>query len=200
MNASNINRAITRLVNSAVLCHPANRISWVAISLLCALLLLVIDLQVGPIIRLPILFIFPVAAASWFGGWKAGAFISICMPAFRLIVEKDLIKPWTFQESLINTAILIAAFLLISGLISYIHQQRNKIKILQGFIPICSFCKKIRTEDKWVQMESYITHNSEATFTHGLCPECARKHYAIENANISGTRSESLTERSFNAV
>jgi len=54
----------------------------------------------------------------------------------------------------------------------------SKINILKGFLPICASCKKIR-DDKgyWNQIESYIRDHSEATFSHGICPECAKKFY-----------------------
>ena len=54
----------------------------------------------------------------------------------------------------------------------------QRIRILEGFIPICASCKKIRnTENQWEQMEIYITQNSLAKFSHGVCPDCARKLY-----------------------
>lgn len=54
-----------------------------------------------------------------------------------------------------------------------------EVKVLSGFLPICSSCKKIR-DDKgyWNQLESYISEHSEAQFTHGVCPECAGKMLA----------------------
>ena len=50
-----------------------------------------------------------------------------------------------------------------------------KVKTLSGMLPICAACKKIR-DDKgyWMQIESYIRHHSEAEFSHGVCPECAK--------------------------
>jgi hypothetical protein len=52
------------------------------------------------------------------------------------------------------------------------------IKILRGFLPICAACKKIR-DDKgyWSQIEDYIQTHSEADFSHGICPDCAKKLY-----------------------
>jgi GAF domain-containing protein len=48
-----------------------------------------------------------------------------------------------------------------------------EVKQLQGMLPICSYCKKIRNdEDSWQQMESYISEHSSATFSHGMCPDC----------------------------
>lgn len=54
----------------------------------------------------------------------------------------------------------------------------DAIKTLQGIIPICASCKKIR-DDKgaWNQLEAYISAHTDAAFTHGICPECARRLY-----------------------
>jgi phosphoserine phosphatase RsbU/P len=52
-----------------------------------------------------------------------------------------------------------------------------KIKNLQGLLPICSYCKKIRNDqDYWEQIETYVTDHSQAEFTHGICPDCVEKH------------------------
>ncbi len=49
-----------------------------------------------------------------------------------------------------------------------------RVKMLEGIIPICMYCKKIRDEqNSWHQLETYISGHSEALFSHGMCPECA---------------------------
>lgn len=49
----------------------------------------------------------------------------------------------------------------------------NQIKQLKGIIPICSYCKKIRTDkESWQQLETYISAHSDALFSHGICPTC----------------------------
>jgi len=54
----------------------------------------------------------------------------------------------------------------------------SQIKTLSGMLPICASCKRIR-DDKgyWNQIESYVEQHSEAEFSHGLCPECAKNIY-----------------------
>ena len=54
----------------------------------------------------------------------------------------------------------------------------KELRVLKGLLPICSSCKRIR-DDKgyWTQIEAYISDHSEAEFSHGLCPECAKKYY-----------------------
>ena len=52
------------------------------------------------------------------------------------------------------------------------------IKTLKGLMPICSSCKKIRDDHGfWNHIEAYIREHSEAEFSHGICPDCARKYY-----------------------
>lgn len=59
-----------------------------------------------------------------------------------------------------------------------LHLALDEVKTLRGILPICSNCKRIRTEtDEWQQMETYVSRHSHAEFTHSLCPECARKLY-----------------------
>jgi DNA-binding response OmpR family regulator len=50
------------------------------------------------------------------------------------------------------------------------------VKLLQGLLPICCYCKRIRNDQNyWQQVDTYISDHSEAQFTHGICPECRDK-------------------------
>ena len=52
------------------------------------------------------------------------------------------------------------------------------VKRLQGLLPICANCKKIRNDDGyWQQIELYVSNHSDAKFSHGICPECMVKLY-----------------------
>jgi DNA-binding response OmpR family regulator len=52
-----------------------------------------------------------------------------------------------------------------------------EVKQLEGLLPICAYCKKIKDDnDHWQHMESYISHRTEANFSHGICPDCYQKH------------------------
>jgi len=53
-----------------------------------------------------------------------------------------------------------------------------RVKKLEGIIPICMYCKKIRDDlNSWNQLEQYITNHSEAMFSHGICPQCLEEHF-----------------------
>ena len=53
---------------------------------------------------------------------------------------------------------------------------QNRVKHLEGILPTCMYCKKIRDEqNQWVGIESYISKRSRASFSHGICPACYEK-------------------------
>jgi len=57
-----------------------------------------------------------------------------------------------------------------------LEEAASHIKTLQGFLPICCYCKKIRTDQNyWQQFEGYISQHYELRFSHGICPECYKK-------------------------
>jgi len=63
-------------------------------------------------------------------------------------------------------------------LIASLKKAMDEVKTLQGFIPICASCKKIRDDEGyWRQIEAYIEEHSSATFSHGICPDCGKKLY-----------------------
>lgn len=57
-----------------------------------------------------------------------------------------------------------------------LRETQARVKHLEGIIPICMYCKKIRDDQaSWQQMEQYISEHSEALFSHSICPECHKK-------------------------
>ena len=64
-----------------------------------------------------------------------------------------------------------------------LEKTREEVKVLQGILPTCCSCKKIRDENgQWKHIEDYISNRSEARFTHGICPDCMEQLYPEENA------------------
>jgi hypothetical protein len=68
--------------------------------------------------------------------------------------------------------------------IDELEKALSHIDILEGILPICSYCKKIRLEGtdpedqvNWIQVERYISEKTEARFSHSICPECMKKYY-----------------------
>jgi len=73
-----------------------------------------------------------------------------------------------------------------------LEKALSHIKTLEGILPICANCKKIRIdgtdskkEDSWVQIETYISEKTEAKFSHSICPECMEKLYPDYKSRIT---------------
>jgi PAS domain S-box-containing protein len=68
-------------------------------------------------------------------------------------------------------------------LIKKLSDTLRQIKTLNGLLPICASCKRIR-DDKgyWQQVETYISSHSNASFTHGICPECIKKYREFDES------------------
>lgn len=57
-----------------------------------------------------------------------------------------------------------------------LQNAMENMRVLRGLLPICASCKKVRNDTGyWEQIEIYVRRNSEAEFSHGLCPECGEK-------------------------
>ena len=76
---------------------------------------------------------------------------------------------------------LIAAHQEREELIGKLQKSLQEIKTLEGILPLCSFCKKIRKDDgTWEQIDVHIREHSHADISHGICPDCMKEHYPRE--------------------
>jgi hypothetical protein len=83
--------------------------------------------------------------------------------------------PINWQESLFETLAMLPLGLIV---IHFTKKLFRRLKYLEGFLAICSSCKKIRDEQgEWQHLERFIHDRSAARFSHGICPECAHKLY-----------------------
>ena len=137
------------------------------------------DYLTGPLVHSALLFyLIPVAMAAWSGRsrWPSLA-IAVLWPFLRLGIIELWGWPWptwvTLGDSVLD-ALLSAGF---ATLIWQLRHQERTIRTLEGLLPMCGFCKRIRTNEGWQRVESYILDHSEAQITHTFCPECARIHY-----------------------
>jgi sigma-B regulation protein RsbU (phosphoserine phosphatase) len=93
-------------------------------------------------------------------------------------------KPFESQELQARIQVGARILRLQSELIEQVknlNEALAKVKQLEGILPICSYCKKIRDDqDYWQQIEKYISEHSEAMFSHSICPECYEKYVKPE--------------------
>ena len=61
-------------------------------------------------------------------------------------------------------------------LVAELQAALTEVKTLQGFLPICSYCKSVRDDENyWHAVEAYISKHTNTRFTHGICPSCYAK-------------------------
>jgi len=100
-------------------------------------------------------------------GLEAGADDYVCKP-FNSSELKARVR---------NGARLLDLQLKLRDRVRELEEALVRVKQLQGLLPICSYCKKIRRDgDYWQQVENYIADHSDATFSHGICPDCYELH------------------------
>ena len=143
-----------------------------------------------------------------FAAWRLGLFSALVTAIFSAMVWfwMDALTGHVYRNNIVavwNTIIRLISFIIIGWGLAWIHDVLLKerkttaelrralaeIKILQGILPICASCKKIRSaQNEWQQMEVYITAHSRAQFSHGLCPECAKRY--LEEAGLADGAAE----------
>ena len=87
-----------------------------------------------------------------------------------------VIKPFDYHELRARIRVGARVVTLQAALgerVAELEKALSRVKSLQGLLPMCSYCKRIRDDrNYWQQVESYIAERSEAEFTHGVCPHC----------------------------
>lgn len=89
-----------------------------------------------------------------------------------------------FSDILVALVFLFGALFVLLGLHIQIRMLLEIKNTLQGLLPICASCKKIRTAEgtpdapaSWTNIEQFISAKTSASFTHGICPDCLKKLY-----------------------
>jgi hypothetical protein len=157
--------------------------------------ILLADYFTGPFLMFPIFFVIPVTLAAWFRGARTAYFLAVLLPIGRAYIAGLVEHHFPLVYVTANAAVRIGVLSFIAYLVSRTALQtkelEKEVKMLEGILHICMFCKRIRSgEQSWEPLEGYISHRTDADFSHGLCPECAQKHYGhvLTGARDIGTR------------
>jgi hypothetical protein len=152
---------------------------WVAISaaVVC------VDYFTGPNIQFPMAYVFPVIFAAWYSGKAPALMLAIVMPLVHLAFVAQLLRQHESLAGLVAMTtfrgiVIIFMALWFARLSEHERELNRRVEVLEGLLPICTFCKSIRNEaGNWERLETYISRRSEAVFSHGLCPSCGKTHY-----------------------
>ena len=133
--------------------------------------------------QFPVVYVLPVILAAWYSGKWPAVGLAIAVPVVRLLV---LVMPVRAPEDMaslvlataLRGVVIIFLALWFARLAEFERDLQRQVKVLEGLLPICAFCKNIRDESgEWERLEKYISRRSHAQFSHGVCPTCAEKHY-----------------------
>jgi hypothetical protein len=129
------------------------------------------------------------AGSSW-TDWQNGFTLAIQHSGKILgVVAMDEILFMEHKRHYLNLALAMAPVLALvisnvrnfqakERLIFELQEALSKVKTLSGLLPICASCKKIRDDSGyWNRIEAYIGEHADVQFSHGICPDCARKLY-----------------------
>ena len=149
-----------------------------SVSFLLSFLIIVFDLLTPPQIMLSIFFVIPVIITGWYNGLRWSLILSVTLPLTRLLIAIFIEPLWSVSYNIINAIARIVVLSIVSFIAAKLSYSVKQIKVLEGLIPICANCKKIRDHNQeWQPLEKYITARSDAQFTHGICPDCAKLLY-----------------------
>ncbi len=165
------------------------------VAVLCvgAAALLTFPLRGFAVHSLTLFFMAAVLVTAWYGGtWPGLLSVLLSTATFEYFFSSHAGQIGIHLADLVRLAVFAGVALAISSLTSarraaLLDQQRasaelqralDEIRVLRGIIPICSYCKQIRNDGgSWERLEKYIAEHSEAAFTHGICPDCYKKHH-----------------------
>ncbi|MCC6231619.1 MAG: hypothetical protein IT580_03190 [Verrucomicrobiales bacterium] len=162
-------------LGAKLLGHPVTH--W-----LVGFLILAADLATGPFLMFPILFVVPILLSGWYGRLRTCLALAVMLPLGRAVIATFVEASQPLGFILANAATRIVVLLLLGYFVArtarYARGLERQVQTLTGLLPTCMHCKKIRDpENRWHPIETYISKRSEATFSHGICPECLKKHH-----------------------
>jgi hypothetical protein len=163
---------------------------WIGI----AAVLLWIEYVTGLYTEFPVVYVIPVSLAAWYSGRWPALTLAIVMPLVHVVfLAARGTQPGTLTALAATTifrgAVIAMMALWFARLSEHERALDRRVQTLEGLLPICSFCKKIRNKaGVWERLESYISERSDAQFSHSFCPSCGATHYpGIADGDVRAT-------------
>ncbi len=161
---------------------------WRLLGIPLTILVALLDYLTVEELNVTLLYLGPIALASWKLGKKEAIFVAAFSAMIWFVEDHLILRPignlWVPALNMVGlfgfflTVVLILsslrkAFAAQQRLIADLEAALGRVKTLSGLLPICSWCKRVRDDrGYWKAVEAYVEEHSQAEFTHGICPEC----------------------------
>ncbi|HET7600988.1 MAG TPA: hypothetical protein VFK09_11880 [Gemmatimonadales bacterium] len=137
-----------------------------------------LDYATGPYLdSMVLLYPLPAAMAAWSEAPAWSLALAIGLPPIRLLIFHWWGWPVPGILAVLDTVVMALVSVAVAFLILQLRHQARTLRVLEGMLPICGFCKRIRNGEKWETLEGFISDHSEARFSHTFCPSCGLAHY-----------------------
>ncbi|WP_447987010.1 hypothetical protein [Nitrospira sp. Nam74] len=156
------------------------RVPHVVAAFILILTIFGFDVVVPLGIGVSFLYVVPLAFLAIYStpGQSSPVIVVAIVSALLTVLGFFLSAPGPIWYDIANQVLAITVIGITATLSLVRKRTEEEVKVLQGLLPICSYCKKIRDDSGyWQQVERYIAARSEADFSHGICPECRPKHF-----------------------
>ncbi len=138
-------------------------------------------------------YIWPVLVVAWLAGRRAGIAMSVFACVADVITDWAIpqVERWPLYVGHMGSRFIVyfvGALLAAAtsetlrermALVAELERALVEVRRLEGLLPICAWCKRIREGSEasgdWKPIEQYMAQHSQATFTHGICPDCTRR-------------------------
>jgi len=177
---------------------------WTTVSFIGAIIFGVLDWLTGAELNFSLFYFFPIALGAWYAGIQVSvilAFLSAMLwfaadaltgnlySTHAVAVWNIFIRLFSFLSIALSVSLMKRALAREAKTSAELRKALSEIRVLETFVPICAQCKKIRNQQgDWQQLETYFSEHTQTKFSHGYCPECAKK--AMEEAGLLKTKPE----------
>ena len=136
-------------------------------------------------------YVIPVLIATWGVGTSRGLAFALLSACCWYVTDLTSGRPLTHEFyrfwDTFNHLLSFSLIAVLTGRLKLLFKREQElrenldrtldnVRELEGLLPVCAWCKKIRNDEGyWQELEAYLQPRSKAAFSHGICPECAAR-------------------------
>ncbi len=152
----------------------------VTVAYMLVLIILALDVLVPLGTEVSLLYLIPLGfVAMWSSPKQSTHVMALAVVCAVLTWVGFFLTPPHAVWAAVANRLLAVTVIGFTVMLSVLRKRaEDDLQVLHGLLPICSYCKKIRDDrGSWEQIERYITDRSDVDFSHGMCPDCGKKHF-----------------------